>query len=273
MEFIPNIKIDPEVLKKFRKRGSAAILGKDFLEKNKDKYPWEPGGTYVLTSLGGVSIDFVGIFESDNPVYNTIILTGRRYLQEIDNRLGICNQVYIKLHDSKHVASMIKILDKEIPEKFPYKVTTVDQRAFLTAAVDDLKGMVELSHWIIVITLCVILVAVANTISMATRDRVQEIGILRSLGFLRHHVITLVLGESMVLAMVGGLLGLAIAVGVMNFNQLDYGIRGMNMRMTVSLPVAAYSILISFVVGLVGGIIPAISASRFDIVSSLRNVD
>jgi putative ABC transport system permease protein len=265
--------VDRAALARFRATPDGALLGKDFLEKYENEYPWKVGETYKLRQLNGVSITFVGTFESSNEVYNTIILSGRRYLQEIDHKLGVANQVFVKIDDPAHAGRVMAALDAEIPRRFPFKTTTQDQRSFLTAAVEDLRDIIRFSNWIMLITLAVVLVAVANTVSMATRDRVQEFGILRSLGFGRRHVVGLVLGESVVLAAVGGALGLAAAFAILNLQDLYYGLRGVNMQIQLTPPVAALAVGISLLVGGLGGLLPAIGAGRLEIVSSLRNVD
>jgi len=249
------------------------LLGKDFLEKFKDEYPWKIGETYKLKQLGGVSLTFVGSFESDNEVYNTIILADRRYLQEIDDKLGVAHQVFVKIDDPENAGTVSAALDAEIPEHFPFKTTTCDQRSFLSAAVEDLRDIIDLSYVIMVVTLLVMLVAVANTVSMATRDRTQEFGILRSIGFNRGNILSMVLGESLTLTMVGGAMGLAVALGLLNLQDQYYGLRGVNMLIHVTPTVAVVSLAIAALVGVLGGLLPAIGASRLKIVNSLRNVD
>ncbi|MEW6741405.1 MAG: FtsX-like permease family protein [Planctomycetota bacterium] len=271
-QFIP-LKVDDDALKRFRNTPDGALLGRDFLEKYRGEYPWRVGETYKLAQLAGVSITFVGSFTSENAVYNTIILTDRRYLQEVDRRLGVANQVYVRVDDAAQADRVITALDRELPQRFPFKTTTKDQRAFLTAAVEDLRDVIAFSRWVMLITLAVVLVAVANTVSMATRDRVQEFGILRSLGFRRGHILALVLGESLVLTLAGGLLGLLAALGFLNLQEQYYGLRGVNLLIYVTPAVAAVALAITLLVGLLGGLLPAIGASRLQIVSSLRNVD
>jgi len=261
------------VLARFRKTPDGALLGKDFVDRYKDEYPWEIGQTYKLRQLGGVSITFVGAFESTNEVYNTIILAGRRYLEEIDGRLGVAHQAFIKIDDPSHAGEVIAALDEEIPKQLPYKTTTKDQRSFMTAAVEDLRQIVDFSHWIMLITLGVVLVSVANTVSMATRDRVQEFGIIRSLGFRRRQILGLVLGESVLLSLAGGGLGILATWAALNLEEHYYGLNGINLLIRVTPQVVGSALLLSLLVGILGGLIPAIGASRLRIVNSLRNVD
>ena len=260
-------------MERFKKTPDGALLGVDFVEKFKDEYPWEVGETYKLSQLRGVSITFVGTFESDNEVYNSIILSDRRYLQEIADKLGVAHQVLVRIDDAANAEPVIAALDRGIPEQFPFKTTTRDQRSFMSNAVEDLRDMIELSYLVILITLSVMLVAVANTVSMGTRDRTQELGVLRSLGFRRGHIVFLVLGESLLLTLAGGALGLVAALGLINLPVHSIGLRGVNMVIAVSPPVALAAVGLAVLVGLLGGLVPAVAASRLNIVHSLRNVD
>ena len=108
---------------------------------------------------------------------------------------------------------------------------------------------------------------------MVTRDRTQEFGILRSLGFRRGQIMGLVLGESLVLTLAGGVLGLVAAFCLLNLQDWYYGLRGINMLIQVTPLVGALALAIAGLVGLFGGLIPAVLAGRLNIVSSLRNVD
>ncbi len=261
------------MLERFRETPDGALLGKAFLDKYAKEYPWRVGETYQLKQLRGVSITFVGVFESDNEVYNSIILAGRRYVQEINDSLGVAHQVYIRIDEPQNADAVIATLDSEIPRQFPFKTTTSDLRSFITAAVEDLGDIIRLSRLVIVIVLSVMLIAIANTISMATRDRRQELGILRSLGFRRRHVVGLVLAESLALAVAGGVIGLGASWALLNLQESYYGVRGVNMLIHVTPAVAGQALGIAALVGLLGGLIPAAVASRLNIVSSLRNVE
>lgn len=262
--------IDDDVLKLFREKSDAALLGEAFYTKFKDKYPFRVGEPFILKELGGVSITFVGVFKSSNYSYNTNILAGREFLQQTDSQLGVFHQIYVKIDDPKNAQGTGTAIDEKVPRVAGKQTTTIDQRSFLSAAVEDLQRIIQLARIVILVVLAVILVAVANTISMATRDRVQEIGILRSMGFRKNQVAYLVLGESMILAMLGGLIGLTIAYFGVNFR---YGIRGLNMLISLTWDVGGLAVLISLAVGFFGGLLPALGTGKLNIVNSLRNVD
>jgi putative ABC transport system permease protein len=116
---------------------------------------------------------------------------------------------------------------------------------------------------------------IGATITMyaAVATRTGEIGTLRALGFQRRSILTAFLGESLLLALVGGLLGLffasfltAITISTTNFSsfsELAFGF-------TLTLKIVGQSLAFALVMGFVGGVLPAIKASRMKIVDALR---
>lgn len=116
---------------------------------------------------------------------------------------------------------------------------------------------------------------IGATITMyaAVATRTGEIGTLRALGFQRRSILTAFLGESLLLALVGGLLGLffasfltAITISTTNFSsfsELAFGF-------TLTPKIVGQSLAFALVMGFVGGVLPAIKASRMKIVDALR---
>lgn len=116
---------------------------------------------------------------------------------------------------------------------------------------------------------------IGATITMyaAVANRTGEIGTLRALGFRRSSVLWAFLGESILLALVGGMVGLAAAsvlqlftVSTLNFtsfSQLSFGFY-------LTPVIAVQTILFAAVMGIVGGFLPSVRAARMEIVDSLR---
>ena len=102
--------------------------------------------------------------------------------------------------------------------------------------------------------------------TMAVTERTAEIGLLRALGAQERHVLTLFLGEAMLLSALGGLAGLAMGIGIA---QLLHAIfRDLPVHTPVFFAVLAE--LTAVGIGLVAGVAPAIRAARLDPVEALR---
>jgi len=111
------------------------------------------------------------------------------------------------------------------------------------------------------------------TMFAAVAQRTGEIGTLRALGFRRGAVLTAFLGESLLLGLVGGLVGLGAAslmqtvnISTTNFQTFSE----LAFRFTLTPQIAVLTIVFSLAMGFIGGFIPAWRASRLKIVDCLR---
>ena len=137
----------------------------------------------------------------------------------------------------------------------------------------NVKGLVR---WISLIILFAVTLIVANTVAMSARERVTEIAVMRSLGFRRRHILGFILSESVLMALLGGILGVVLA----KFVIIPGMVKGMettpmapfllNFKVTPQSLLAAF--LISVGVGVLAGFVPAIRSARTRIVDGLRQV-
>jgi len=116
----------------------------------------------------------------------------------------------------------------------------------------------------------VILVVLANTMAMNARERLGEYAALKTMGFKAHHLAGLILGESLILSLVGGLLGMALSYPATQVfpPEVTQYFPGLE----VSRATALIGLAVSLAVGLLAGIIPACQASRVQIAAALRKV-
>lgn len=122
------------------------------------------------------------------------------------------------------------------------------------------------------VTFTILLVS-GNTIAMSVRERVREVGVLKTLGYTRGTILGMILGEAVAVCLIGGILGLGLASllaavirsGPSFLAQLQY--------LTIVPPVAALCLVIAALIGLISAFIPALNASRISIVEALRSDD
>ena len=112
-----------------------------------------------------------------------------------------------------------------------------------------------------------ILVIVGNTMALTIRERTREIGVLKTLGFTGGRILRLVLGESVLLALVGGLPGLALAALATVW--LRPSVSNLLPGFALTTDIAAEAVALMLALGLITGIIPALSAMRLKIATAL----
>jgi putative ABC transport system permease protein len=118
-----------------------------------------------------------------------------------------------------------------------------------------------------------ILLVSGNTMAMSVRERVREVGILKTLGFTQGRILALLLGESVVISLVGGVIGLLLAQGLVGLARSAPSMFIDNS--TIELPplLMLIALGVSAFIGLVSSIVPAWSAARRPIVEALRVTD
>jgi len=111
------------------------------------------------------------------------------------------------------------------------------------------------------------------TMYAAVANRTVEIGTLRALGFRRRNILAAFLAEAMFLSLIGGAIGLALAsllqfvsfstTNFTSFTELAFGFH-------LTPGIAGWTMVFALIMGVVGGFLPAVRASRLDIISALR---
>ena len=199
----------------------------------------------------------------------------RKYLEEASPRFGsTLGMVWIKARDGKAATALIDTIDGMF-ENSPYPTKTETEKAFQMSFMSLVGNVKLLVTSIGVIIVAVILLIAANTMAMAARERVTEIAVLRTLGYQRGTILGLILGESVLVAVFGGLLGIAV------FSLIEPAIK----RGIMTTPLGTFAsgfnldpgiLLLAFLlavgVGLLAGVVPAIRSAQRSITDGLRQV-
>ena len=132
-------------------------------------------------------------------------------------------------------------------------------------------------QWIIVfIGLAVgisLLCVSANAMAMALRERTTEVAVLKAIGYTKPLIVALILGESLLIAGIGGLIG-AIGIKLVLGDVVDLSkyTAGMVPFFYIPWPTALGGLVVALGIGAFSGLFPAIQASRLSVVNGLRKV-
>lgn len=152
-------------------------------------------------------------------------------------------------------------------ENSPYPTRTESEREFGRSFLAFLGNIKLFIGAVCAAVTFTILLVSANTVAMAVRERTRETGILRTLGYTPGEVLQLVVGEAVLISLLGGLAGLALgamaAKGLMSVGAM-IGFTGMRWQ------AAAIVLGVAVLVGFVASLAPAVIASRKNVVDSLR---
>jgi putative ABC transport system permease protein len=260
-------RIDPAEMEAFEADTSGALVG----EKIARRYKWKIGQNVTLEKLNGISFNVRGVFSKKGSADDFLILVGRRFLQEAEDKQGESNYVLVKRKPGVEASTVCRAID-DLP--LTVQVNSQPEEALLTTILDQLADLVSLSRGVILVIIAVILIAVGNAISMATRDRSREFGILRTLGFSRRAIMAIVVGEGVIQGLIGGTIGCLI-VQILAWSHLIRTVS--TCAVTVDFIVGAAEwgtvLLVVMLAAAAGSLLPAWSAARLDIVNALRRED
>lgn len=119
------------------------------------------------------------------------------------------------------------------------------------------------------LTFTVMLVS-ANTMAMSVRERIREVGILKSLGFTPATILGILVSESVLIAVAGGLLGLLCSNAILKVLKQAPSLFVDLKTVALTPPLAGACLALAALIGLVSCLIPAAAASRRSIVEAMR---
>jgi putative ABC transport system permease protein len=125
------------------------------------------------------------------------------------------------------------------------------------------------------VILLIMVLILGNTIAMGVRERTQEYGVLRAIGFTPKHLAFFVIGEAVATGALGGIVGLALAIpfvnlGIGRFLEENMGAWFPFFRVPPTTAVAA--LLLAALLGVAAAVVPAYRASRLNVIDALRRV-
>jgi putative ABC transport system permease protein len=263
----------PEDQKKaFQQDRAACVASRDLAEKQH----WHLGDRITLTGdIFPVNLELTlkGIF--DSPRNGDVLFFDREYLEQSLplNRRGTAGTFVILANSKDDVPRIEKSVDAMF-QNSPVQTKTETESAFELSFVALLGNVkVFLLSICAAVTFTILLVS-ANTIAMSVRERVREVGVLKTLGYTRNIILGLVLGEALAVSLAGGALGLALASGLANMVRHSPVVFFAQLKnLTIVPSVGVLCILLAGLVGLVSAFLPAFQASRISIVDALRSTE
>jgi putative ABC transport system permease protein len=222
------------------------------------------GDIYPVT----LELNVAGIF--DHPRNNDCLVFHREYLTELlpttSAQRDTAGTYLIEADTADDVPRIGRAVDAMF-ENSPYPTRTESEKEFGRSFLAFL-GNVKMFLLAIcgAVTFTILLVS-ANTIAMSVRERTREMAILRTLGYAPGEILQLILGESVVISALGGVIGLAIGLAMakgLEAGGAAFGFQGLKWQ------AAAVVMGMAILVGLLAALVPAINASRKNVVESLR---
>lgn len=211
----------------------------------------------------------VGIFSSGGDMHESEIWTGLHALQSANHSSGNVAAVYAKLSSAgafKHFKTALKHNPQLSVAVYRESQYFAQQAAHLERFIASVGALIALLMGIGAI------VGAMNIMYSAISARTAELATLRAIGFGMAPTFGAVLVEGVILSLIGGSLGLLAAYLVLNGHQASTmsGYAQVIFSFSVALPLVAASVALALLMGLLGGLVPAIRAARLPVAAALR---
>lgn len=247
-----------------------------------DKYDWEVGdrvpilGT-IFTRIDGSPWEFTvnAIYESSSPAFEELQMFFHfAYIDESLEQRGATGPrgsgvFMLKIAEGVDPISVQTTVD-ELFENGPQRVQTTTEAEFNRQFISMLGDVPQMLRLIGSAVLFAIFFAVLNTMMLTGRERTRDLGVMKAMGFSNGVTAWLLIGESLLLCMLGA--GLAVLLAVLLEEPLADGTAAFIPGFAFDQQTLSLGVGLALVVGVVSGILPGVRAARMTTTRALQEV-
>jgi putative ABC transport system permease protein len=284
--FFPQFVIDPENQRQvfpelivpddqwnaFLKDRQGAIAG----AKTAERFHWKIGDRIPIktTLYGGGSWEFNldGIYHGERPEDDQTQFWFQwdyfeeKVPEEVKGQIG---WYVLRVNDPQDSVRVAKAVDDKFANSSS-ETKTETESAFAAGWVKQFGNIQFLIVTIGSVVFFTLLLVTGNTMAISVRERTAELAVLKAIGYSGPRVLIFILAESLVIALLGGLLGLGLAAIVVP--ALARALNGMLPELLLQPSILILGLVTAIVVGLASGILPGIGAMRMRVVEAFRRV-
>jgi putative ABC transport system permease protein len=275
LDLYPEIQVDPAQLEAWKQNRTGMLVGETMMKR----FNWEVGQRIPLQSTifpnsdGSLdwAFDIAGVLRAKDSksagFTESLILMHYDYFEEstpyVDGDVGW----YIsRVSDVRRSDAAAKAIDA-LSANSPHETKTMNEQAAFASQLKQMADIGLIVGSIMGAVFFTLLLLTGNTMAQAVRERTSELAVLKTIGFSSTSVLGMVLAESMLMVVIGGVLGLGLAAvigpaatagsgGVVNLPPVGWQSWSLGLALMLG-------------IGLLVGALPALRAMRLNIVDAL----
>lgn len=262
----------PSDIEAWQKDKQACVIGYGISENNN----WRVGSRITLKSSVPpyLELEFHVVKVMPTPSRSQVLYFRRDFLSESLKSADAtgyadCNIFWIKCANIDAMHSLQDQIDSAFANS-PNETKSEDENAFMAGFMQATGNIPGLMQAMAIVVVVIIALVAGNTMMMSFRERTKELAVFKAIGFPSRRIFGIVLGESVILAVVGALIGVIPTTIVLTI----FPVRKLGFLPIASLEVSWRAIFVSLgialAVGLAAGLWPAYQALKLNTVNALR---
>ena len=269
----PEWVIAPEELEAFRSTRTGAVASAGLAER----YGWSVGDRIpiegdIYPQRDGSRLwefDLVGIYrgQPDDPDPGVFLFQHDYFDEARQFGHGGVGWFTVRVEDPERAAEIASAIDALFENSNDATRTATEDEAQREFA-KQMGDIGLMTTGILGAVFFTILLLTANTMAQALRERIPELAVMKTFGFADGAVALLVLAEAVLLCLVGGALGIGVALAVIG--PISASVEGFIGAIEITWPIIAQGLALAAGLGVIVGCVPALSARRLAIVDALR---
>jgi putative ABC transport system permease protein len=244
------------------------------------KYGWKLGDKVTLRGTiypGDWDFNVRAIYTSTSKAVDESSMWFHwKYMNESlpERRKDNVGLIITKVNDGSQSTAVGQAIDRAFASS-PAETRTESEKQFQLEFLSMAGALLTAIEAISFIVLLILMLVLANTMAMATRERTTEYAVMRAIGFQPRHIVGMVLGEGFIIALVGSLLGVVLSPALLKSlaKVMEESMGGFLGNFDLEGRAVALAIAVSLALGMLAAALPAVRASKLKIVDALRRVE
>lgn len=263
-DFLSGTSISQADIDLWKRANDSAILGKELAGRRGLK-------TGDQFDAAGITVRVAGVLNSDNPQDLNSAYVHLDFIQKASNHgLGIVTQFNVKVTDHTRLNEVADAIDSTFRND-QEPTHTRPEKAFIAQTAKDMVELIAFTRWLGLAAVVAVLCLVTNTVILAVRGRIKENAVMQAMGFQSEHMAWMTLSEGIILGIIGGLSGTALAVWALKAGHFAISAEGLSIIFSVSQEQFVNALVVALGIGLFSGIYPAILSVKGRLSDKLRS--
>ena len=252
------------------------LLGNNFLDMDDFEKDFRIG---KIAKINGNDFEIIGILKQvGNFQMNSMVFMADEDIRELFDAKNEHDLIVVQVKDKDKIEEVAKNIERKLRENRNEKIGeesfSVESPVQTLGSVNTILNIINLIViGIAAISLLVGGIGIANTMYTSVIERTKEIGIMKAIGAQNKDILSIFVIEAGMLGFVGGIVGAVIGLGgaIGLATLVNNSMNSELFAVSISYPLLLGAIGFSFFIGIISGILPAMQASKLNVVDALRN--